>query len=42
MKYVYVLGLEHSGTTLLSQLLGNLPNCMSLGDSALFSSSSLR
>lgn len=32
MKYLYVLGLEHSGTTLLSQLVSSLPNCMSLGE----------
>lgn len=40
MKYLYVLGLEHSGSTLLSQLVSNLPDCMSLGEVTHFLSAS--
>lgn len=32
MKVVYILGLEHSGTTLLSQLIGSVRNTLALGE----------
>ncbi len=40
MKFVYVLGLEHSGTTLVSHLLGQHPNILALGEVASFFSNS--
>ena len=40
MKYVYVVGLEHSGTTLVSHLLSQHPNFLALGEVAPFLSSS--
>ena len=36
VKHIYIAGLEHSGTTLLSQLLGGLPECLALGEVAMF------
>ena len=40
MKYLYIAGLEHSGTTLLSHLFGQHENFLALGEiAALFSSS---
>lgn len=36
MKYVYILGLEHSGTTLTDYLLSKLPNAIGLGEIASF------
>jgi len=40
MKYLYIAGLEHSGTTLLSHLIGQHENFLALGEiAALFSTS---
>jgi len=38
-KYIFIAGLEHSGTTLLSQLLASLPGVLSLGEVGQFLSS---
>ena len=32
MKYIYILGLEHSGTTLTDYLVSGLPNAIGLGE----------
>jgi len=36
MKLLYIVGLEHSGTTLTDKLLGSFPNCVGLGEVASF------
>jgi len=39
MKYIYIAGLEHSGTTLTGHLLSQHPHFMGLGEIASFFSS---
>ena len=39
MKYLYIAGLEHSGTTLLCQMIANVPNTLALGEVGQFLSS---
>lgn len=43
MKYVFIAGLEHSGTTLINHLIAQHPNAIALGEvSSFFSSSHMR
>ncbi len=40
MKYVYIAGLEHSGTTLINHMIAQHPNAIALGEVSSFFSSS--
>ncbi len=43
MKFIYIAGIEHSGTTLTEQLLSSHPNVLSLGEiNSFFSTSHMR
>ncbi len=43
MKFIYIAGIEHSGTTLTEQLLGSHPHVLSLGEiNSFFSTSHMR